>query len=354
MTLSRLIAALAVPFGVTTGVAEPFTVERFDYESAVIDEPVAMSALLPPGRHARVPLTIWLHGGGGDREQLPQYRHWLGNLLADGAIGPTVVVSFSTSPVSGFLGAWEKLIEELPGAMAERYRTDASRTVIAGISMGGYGALKSAFRSPQRYVAVGAMEPSVEPTLTALPNYTRNTWHRGPADALGPADNPARQAHDNAEAIRRSGLEIYLEVGDEDYLNLHDGTEFVHRVLWDHDIRHEYHLVRWADHIGPSMRGRFEEMFRFLAQALAGGRQDPVALPITAGEQELLNEVAELGAQGKPPPDAFTEALNGPRGPTLHAHFWSSLKAQIDGPDASRAYGKLPSTTLEEDVRAEN
>ena len=33
-----------------------------------------------------------------------------------------------------------------------------------------------------------------------------------------------------------------------DFLNVHDGAEFPHRVLWDLDLWHEYRLVRNTDH----------------------------------------------------------------------------------------------------------
>ena len=62
--------------------------------------------------------------------------------------------------------------------------------------------------------------------------------------------NPASIATDNAAAIRASGLKIFFDCGDNDYLNLHDGAEFLHRVLWDHGIQHEYRLVHGADHLG--------------------------------------------------------------------------------------------------------
>ena len=333
-----------------------YTVARFDVPSTAVGGPVPTSALLPAGfdrtSGVALPLVVWLHGGGGNREHLPRYRPWLDELTERGVIPPMVFASFSTSAFSGFLGPWEQFIaDELPRAMAERYgtRTDREGVAVAGISMGGYGALKSAFRSPERFVAVGAMEPSVEPTLTSLPNHTRNTWTRGPAPSLGVADNPARLAHDNAAAIRASGLAIYLEVGDEDYLNLHDGTEFVHRVLWDHDVPHEYHLVRWADHTGASMRPRFGEMMGFIATALAGGRSDPVSFPLTEAEQELLAEVGRRATAGEAAPEEFSTYLLGPRGPTVHAQAWSPLRALAeDDPELARRYARLPPTTLNE------
>ena len=327
-----------------------------DVPSTVVGMDVPTSVLLPPGYEGKenesLPLLVWLHGGGGDRSQLPHYAPWLDDLLDEGEIPRMVLVSFSSTPFSGFLGPWERFIaDELPAAMAERYGTLTGRDglAIAGISMGGYGALKSAFREPGRFFAVSAMEPSVEPTLSTLPNFKRNTWHRGPAPSLGEADNPARQAHDNADAIRRSGLAIYLDVGDEDYINLHDGTEFVHRVLWDHDIRHEYHLVRWADHVGASMRPRFGEMLRFIATAFAGGRDDPVELPLTEEEERLMATAGQAAAEGKPTPAELTAYLSGPRGPTVHAQVWSPMRAAASGdPELDRAYGRLPPTSLKD------
>ena len=354
MALAATVVASAAEEGASA--AGSYTVARFDVPSTAVGSAVPASALLPPGfdraSGVALPLVIWLHGGGGDREHLPQYRPWLDELTEHGVIPPMVYVSFSTSPFSGFLGPWEQFVaDELPRAMAERYgtRMDREGLAVAGISMGGYGALKSAFRSPDRFAAVGAMEPSVEPTLTSLPSFKRNTWTRGPAPSLAVADNPARLAHDNAAAIRASGLAIYLEVGDEDYLNLHDGTEFVHRVLWDHDVPHEYHLVRWADHVGASMRPRFGEMMAFIAAALAGGRNDPVAFPLTETEEDMLAEVGRRAAAGEPPLEEFSTYMLSPRGPTVHAQVWSSLRAQAqDDPELARRYARLPATTLDE------
>ena len=316
-------------------------IELFDLESVAMGASVPTSVLLPPGfdqlRSEALPLVVWLHGGGGDRQQLGQFQPWIDELSARNVLPPMVFASFSSTPFSGFLGPWERFIaDELPQAVGKRYgtRTDRDGLVIAGMSMGGYGALKSAFRSPESYVAVAAMEPSVEPTLTALPNHTRNTWHRGPAAALGPADNPARQAHDNAAAIRASGLAIYLEVGDEDFLNLHDGTEFVHRVLWDHDIRHEYHLVALGGSCGAHRR---KAGSRRCAYSLP--RRSPAGVGIRSSCRSAIRSSGcwrrRYGVRPRARHrDALTALLNGPRGPTVHAYVWSALKDAAAGDPA--------------------
>ena len=91
----------------------------------------------------------------------------------------------------------------------------------------------------------------------------RNRLHHGsgtPVPLIGPqrdadlfaANNPANRAIRSAGRIREPDLAIYIEAGDDDFINVHDGAEFLHRVLWDLDISHEYRLTRGADHGGPT------------------------------------------------------------------------------------------------------
>ncbi len=328
-------------------------VQLRDLDSSVMEKTVPVSVLTPEGvdvKKQSLPLVIQLHGGGSSRNELFGYEGWLGEMFGAGILEPLVVVMFSTDAFSGFLGDWEKfIIDELPVWMAQEYntRTDREGTVITGISMGGFGSLKSAFRTPERFLAVGALEAAIEPTLTSLPARTRNSWNSMDPNFLLPEDKPTRIAHDNAEAIRASGLEIYLEVGDEDFINLHDGNEYLHRILWDHDIRHEYHLVRWADHTGASLQPRYKEMMAFLGKALAGGRHDPVELPITREEQAILERTTERMQAGERPTKEYADYMGGPRGPTLNAHFWNPLRELADDPDMQRAYATMPPTSFE-------
>ena len=79
----------------------------------------------------------------------------------------------------------------------------------------------------------------------------------------------------DADAIRASGLQIYLEAGDEDQFWLYEGAEFLHQTLWNLRIRHEYHLVRGADHVGPSLVERNEEAIRFLFRSFNPWKETP-------------------------------------------------------------------------------
>ena len=274
------------------------TTQLFDLESRTVGDTVPMSVLLPPGfdpAGPSLPLLIYLHGGGGDRTHLVESAPLYQRMFDQGLLPPVVVVSFSSGPGSFYYGAWEKfVVEELPEWAASKFnvRTDRDGTLMTGISMGGYGSLKIGLKYPGRFCAIAPMEPAIEPTLTWTEGPKRNNWYRGPGgfeavwgSPFDPekwlADNPANIARHNAAAIRESGIAIYLEVGDQDFINLHDGAEFLHRVLWDNDVRHEYHLVRWADHVGVSLERRMLEAHAFLAAALGGGLSEPIDLPLT-------------------------------------------------------------------------
>jgi S-formylglutathione hydrolase len=187
------------------------------------------------------------------------------------------------------------------------------------------------------------MQPMLEPGLRESDVGARNRLHHsagGPPESIGPnrnaavweANNPANRARANAERIRDSGLAIYLDAAEQDFLNAHDGAEFLHRVLWDLDLSHEYHLVRGADHGGPSMRPRLLAMFGWFGLLR---RSEPLD---TAAEQAAIRWL-ESGMQGKTPAGATTtEAFVR----SLRSRFEPvRAEAALRDPTAPRRFGQL-------------
>jgi S-formylglutathione hydrolase len=238
------------------------------------------AVILPPGfEGGAAPLCVVLQGGGGSRQNLIDCQKYFDAWWADGSI-PPMVLATPTAAMSYYHG-WEQfLFDQFIPHLREAYRTTA--TVLFGMSMGGYGALKFAFERPELFRAVAAMQPILEPAFEDAKVGARNRMHHvagGPKDLIGAerdarvveANNPANRVRANAAAIRESGLGIYLEVGDDDLVNAHDGVEFLHRVLWDLDIPHEYRMLRGVDHVGativPRMRAAYEWLGRSLTPA---------------------------------------------------------------------------------------
>jgi S-formylglutathione hydrolase len=184
--------------------------------------------------------------------------------------------SFLVGPFLDHLRATYKVTRERRG------------TMLFGISMGGMGALRMAFKYPEKFSALAALEPGIDPALTWKDVQPRNRFWRSDElmasmfgkpfdDGYWQANNPANIAVARAETLRRADLGIYFEAGDEDAYNLHEAAEFLHRILWDQKIPHEYHLVRGADHVGRTVRARAMEGLAFLARTLAPAPPDPEA-----------------------------------------------------------------------------
>jgi S-formylglutathione hydrolase len=124
-----------------------------------------------------------------------------------------------------------------------------------------------------------ALEPGIDPALKWADVKPRNRFWRSdelmesifgkPLDeAYWEANNPANMAIANSAKIRDSALGIYVDAGDEDMFHLHEAAEFLHRTLYDHQIAHEYHLVRAGDHLGSSLPPRIEDGLGFLNRVM--------------------------------------------------------------------------------------
>ena len=270
-------------------------------------------AVLASNREEPLPLCVFLLGGGGTRDSLFDLQPLFDRWWADGTV-PAMIIATPTSGLDYYMEdsagsiRWESFLagDFVPHLRATFNVSDT--TVVAGISAGGYGALKLAFRRPRLFAAVAAMQPMLEPGLQESDVGPRNRLHHaagGPSQLVGPnrnstlweSNNPANLARENAQQLRDSSLAIYLEAGDRDFLNAHDGTEFLHRTLWDLDVSHEYHLVRGADHGGPTMRPRLRAMFSWLGSVWNPTAEDAAA-------EQAATAWLQSGMKGKPPAGA--------------------------------------------------
>jgi len=268
-------------------------------ESKLVPSPLEYNVLLPDGYETAkdpVPLLLFLHGGGGDRSFLARMRGIIDDMWKAGTLPKMVIVTPSASR-SFYMDykdgsqKWESfIIGPFLDHLRQTYKVTRDRkgTLLFGISMGGLGALRLGFKYPDRFEGLAALEPGIDPALKWKDVKPQNRFWRGdelmetifgkPFDPdYWEKNNPASIAVANADRIRAARLAIYLDVGDEDSFNLHEATEFMHRLLWDFKIPHEYHLVRGADHVGRTIRARTAEALEFLARVLNPPAVDPEA-----------------------------------------------------------------------------
>jgi S-formylglutathione hydrolase len=273
----------------------------------LVPSPVAYAVLLPvsyvTGEH-RYPVLFFLHGGTDDHGLLTRTAPVFQDMWTAGT-APEMVVVTPDADHSLYLDyrdgsqRWETFIVcELLPYVRKTYRVSGQRgtTMVSGISMGGLGALRMGLKHLELFGAIVAWEPSIEPSFDWRSVRSEDRFWRSqefmearfgsPIDeAYWAVNHPATIVRAHAEAIRASGIQIYLEAGTDDAYGLDRGVEFLHRVLYDHGIKHEYRYVYGADHLGPTVIPRLRDGLAFLDKVL-----DP---PAASPQMERFRQMVE-------------------------------------------------------------
>ncbi|GAA3170421.1 alpha/beta hydrolase family protein [Blastococcus jejuensis] len=148
---------------------------RVDFFSDALSLSTSMTVLLPQRTTTQVGLTgrttegpppvlYLLHGLSDDdtiwlrRTSIERYVAPLGLAV----VMPQVHRSFYTDQAYGG-SYWTFLTEELPALVGSWFQVSQRRadTFVAGLSMGGYGALKWALRQPERFAAAASLSGAV-------------------------------------------------------------------------------------------------------------------------------------------------------------------------------------------------
>lgn len=136
---------------------------------------------------------------------------------------------------------FEYVSRELP-QMVHKYfglSLDREKSYIAGLSMGGFGAMKTALTYPERYAGVGSFSGAVD--LEAILRLHRENPLRmneavailGPELAVGP-ENDLKALLKKASSLPK----MYLSCGEEDFL--YEVNQEMHRYLTAQAVPHRY------------------------------------------------------------------------------------------------------------------
>ncbi len=256
--------------------------------SKILGHSVPYCVLLPPTYEAEkkrhYPVLYLLHGLG-DTEQMLIHsggfnlvedlwdRHQLGEVLI---VTPAGDASFYVNSHDGRNRYEDFFMREFMPLVEQRYRTQPGRASrgVAGISMGGYGALHLAFRHPQMFASVGAHSAALIEKLPVVRSSDARQMAR--VRILGnvfgaPIDPVFWKQHDPitiARAANLAGLRVYFDCGAEDDYGFDAGAQALDKVLTSRHIPHEFHLypgghswVYFAEHL--------PEMLQFHSKAFA-------------------------------------------------------------------------------------
>ncbi|RYD82479.1 MAG: hypothetical protein EOP84_09335 [Verrucomicrobiaceae bacterium] len=226
------------------------------YESAVMKTAVGYQIYLPSGYKessatTRYTVIYWLHGRGGSesRDQFPPAI--VDEAIRTKAIPPVIVVyvnggrwSWYTDSPDGKWLAETTIIRELIPHIDATYRTVADRRgrAIQGMSMGGHGALKFAFKYPELFSSVVSFAGSLRPVDQIEGDKERGmiftTMFGGSAERYT-AEHPTALLRQNADKVRgRVGIKLYI--GTKDRENLVANNRSLHALLEELKIPHDY------------------------------------------------------------------------------------------------------------------
>ncbi|MGC5022540.1 alpha/beta hydrolase [Micromonospora sp. DT47] len=214
---------------------------RCDFFSEALGLSTSMTVLLPQRATSQIgmsggvadgdpPVLYLLHGLTDDdtiwlrRTAIERYVAPLGLAV----VMPQAARSFYTDEAHGNR-YWTFLSEELPQLCQSFFRLSDRRedTFVAGLSMGGYGAVKWALRDPRRFAAAASLSGALDvahrrdhPTRPVDPAVWHTVW--GDQHVPGTDD-------DTVALVRRAGVDtppLYVACGTEDFL-YDDNLRFV-------------------------------------------------------------------------------------------------------------------------------
>ena len=286
-------AASPAPAPVAASTAGRVSTEHFHSEALGVDKDyvVYLPADYDSGKH--FPVFYYLHGLGGNEHD------WIeGGHLADAAnkLGLQAIVVMPDGDDAFYADGVAKIdydacmkdgtglflqkkrsktcvharnyetyiVKDLVAEIDRKYHTIATREgrAIAGLSMGGFGALELALRHPDEFAAA-ASHSGVDALLYAGPHpYVAgkveladdvkqwgvsapipdlNPWMRG----IFGDDIANWRAHDPAYLVQKlepGKLALYLDCGTEDIFALNDGATYLHDLLLAKKIEHAFYI----------------------------------------------------------------------------------------------------------------
>jgi enterochelin esterase-like enzyme len=290
--------------------------------SAALRRPFPYLVYLPSGyarSDMRYPVLYLLHGAGGDETAWTRegaIKATTDRLIASGVIPPTIIVMPGCRECWWVDGAVDKaetaFWTELDPAIARRYRVIEGRRgrLVAGLSAGGYGAVRFAMRYPDRIAAAAALSPAVYAEAPpAISSARTQPPFRKPDGSFDDAAWKSQNYTGCIDAYFRQmhRVAFYLVSGDNDQYGIAFETMTLFKRLYDRqpelselrivDGDHTWSL--WSRNIENAMRYMFRHADRPVSSGLARGVPDWQAGAVPASGFAPAATAAAVGGAGR-------------------------------------------------------
>jgi enterochelin esterase-like enzyme len=283
------IFALSQESATGTVLCQGQVLEGLHLPSSILGREVRYAVYLPPDYQIsarRYPVVYLLHGFTDDESAWIQFGEV--NLAADRAIAqreiPPLVIVMPDGGVTWYINDQQgkiryedMFIQELIPYIDKTYRTRPSKEFrgLAGLSMGGWGALMFSMRHPDDFAACAAFSAAVWPDEEVI-SIQQPMYDRLFSDIFGSKLagkdrlNPHfRQYHplDLAKTLPVETLKkvrFYIDCGDDDFLI--EGNAALHFALNGRKVPHEFR-VRDGGHAWVYWRTGIVEGLKFIGRS---------------------------------------------------------------------------------------
>ena len=251
-------------------------------QSAALGRPIKYRVLLPEGYGAsarRFPVLYLLHGLDGHYDDWSTRTH-----IAEQARSlPLVIVmpegedSWYTNAADGSGRFEDYITEDLLRDVESRYRVIRARygRAIAGLSMGGYGAIKIALKHPGLFAAAGSLSGAFDATdpefAKLFPSHTDEMGR-----IFGAPDGETRKSNDvfaiAAAASTSTGPALYFDCGENDRF-LASNRRLVD-IVQKRGFGYEYHETPGA-HAWDYWNRRLKPLLAWVTEAMVRNGNAP-------------------------------------------------------------------------------
>lgn len=186
-TRKFFLAALAWGLTLTNSIAiAESSITKNQFTSKTLNQTIKLEVYLPEGyqsSHTSYPVIYMLHGAGGDESnwRIKGGIHYTADALIERKqLRPSIIVMPTEGPHSWWVNgnaqaAENAFVNDLIPFIEREYRalSDRNSRAVAGLSMGGYGALNLSLTHPDLFCAAGIISPAIYDPLPPLSSASR-------------------------------------------------------------------------------------------------------------------------------------------------------------------------------------
>jgi S-formylglutathione hydrolase FrmB len=287
--LLTAVVALLIAFAMAPAACAQGRAQCAAFPSTILNRPVRYCAYLPASfdtdKSRHYPVLYYLHGLGDNEQSLLNTGGWdlIEELRRTGKIGEFIILApgaghtFFLDSADGKIRYEDFLLREFMPQMEKKYRAESTAAArgITGVSMGGFGALRMAFKYPQQFTAVSAQMPAL---IAEIPANFSMGGPGSPASFMGDVfGNPFNRAYfernnvfyfaRTTPAAQLKRLRIYFDVGNNDDYGFEQGGEKLHQLLDSRGIANEFHIYP-GGHTPQYVMRHFGDVIQFQWKAI--------------------------------------------------------------------------------------